>query len=379
MNHKTKNRLSFIINVVFVAVVVALVYLGFKYVIGWVLPFLLAFCIVSLVHPLVNVIKKRLRIKQEIVSLLVMVLIYAVIAVLLFLLVLQIIYLVQTGFTQLMPYYYSTIQPGLIGAGNSITAFVRDLPPQLQEQLTNIQGEVIQQLQSFLVDLSQKGLSLLSGLTGSVPSFLIAFVFTIMLSFFISMQYEKVVAFFKIQLSPRVKGIFSDLRTIIRETILKYLKATLTLMVVTFVELSIGLLVLRTGNAIPIALGIAVFDALPFFGTGAVVIPWVIVELLQGHYSFAVGLLILYAIVTLVRNIIEPKVVGDKLGLNPIVSLVSIYLGFKLFGVIGMIFMPIFTQITMELHKSGTIRLFKEEAPPQKQDQEPPAEEETAQ
>lgn len=359
LTKKVRKRLSFIINVVFVAVVAVLVFLGLKYVLGWVLPFILAFCIVSLVHPLMRLIKKHLRIKQSVVSLIVMVLIYVLVAGLLFLLIMQIAMLVRDGFTQLMPYYNTVIQPALNKAFDSIMAFIHNLPPQWQEQLSNIQGQIFTALQSFLGNLSQWGFDVVSRMTSSVPSFLIAFVFTIMLSFFISMQYETVVEFIKIQLPPRVKGVISDLRSIVKDTIFKYFKAALTLMVITMVELSIGLMFLRTNNAIPIAAGIAVFDALPFFGTGAIMIPWCLIELLQGNYSYGFGLAILYAIVTVIRNIIEPKIVGDKLGLNPIVSLTAIYVGFKLFGVLGMIFMPILTQIVMELHNNGTIRLFK--------------------
>jgi sporulation integral membrane protein YtvI len=173
------------------------------------------------------------------------------------------------------------------------------------------------------------------------------------------MQYDSVADFIGAQLPPRARGVIAELKDIMRITVMRYVSAYVKLMAITFAELSIGLLVLRAPNAVLIAAGIAVFDALPLFGTGAIVIPWVITELVKGNFPFAAGLLILYALVTVIRNIIEPKIVGDKLGLNPIVSLVSIYLGFRLLGVFGMILMPILTQILLELHKRGKIRLFR--------------------
>lgn len=360
MSERTKNRLSFIINVAFIAVVVMLVYLALKYVLGWVLPFMLAFCIVSLVNPLIHVIKKKLGIKQEVVSILVMLLIYLVLGVLLFLIVMQIILLIRDGLTVLPEYYESAVLPTLNNVSRQLMNFVQELPPEWREQLASVQNQVISGLQSFLLDISQRGIAALSSMTGKIPSFLLAFVFTIMLSFFISMQYGKVVEMIKLQMPAKAKKVMSDLRGIVKDTVFKYFRAALTLMGITFVELSVGLLFLRTQYAIPIAAGIAVFDALPFFGTGAIMIPWCLIELLQGNYTYGIGLAILYGVVTVIRNIIEPKVVGDKLGLNPIVSLTAIYLGFKLFGVLGMIVMPILTQITMELHKTGTIRLFRE-------------------
>lgn len=360
LTEKVKRRLAFLINVFFVAVVIALVYLAYRYVIGWVLPFLLAFCIVSLVHPLIRIIKKNLRIKQEVVSVVVMILIYALVGVLIFLAIMQIAIVIRDGFTTLPDYFEQTVQPALLRAGESLAAFVGNLPPEWQEQIASIQDEVIRALQSFLVDLSQRGIGYLTGMTSRLPAFLIAFVFTIMLSFFISTQYEKVVDFFRVQCSPRVKDIIRNLKRIVIDTIFKYFRAALSLMVITFVELSVGLIAIGTKSAIPIAAGIAVFDALPFFGTGAIMIPWCIIELLQGNFRFAFGLMVLYGIVTVVRNIIEPKIVGDKLGLNPIVSLTAIYVGYKLFGVLGMIAMPILTQVAMELHRNGVIKLFQE-------------------
>lgn len=360
MSEKVQKRLSFIINIAYAAVVLALVYLALKYVVGWVLPFLLAFCIVTALNPLIQLIRKNLRIKQEIVSLIVMILIYALLAVLLFLLVMQLFILIRDGLLMLPAYYEQSIQPALTRAGNSLMDFLDRLPPEWQEQIAGFQSEIMKTLQGFLVNLSQWSISAVSSITVSVPSFLISFVFTIMLSFFISMQYGKVVAFLRSQLPDRAAAIVRDLRVIVIETVFKYFKAAITLMVITFVELSVGLMLLRTANAIPVAAGIAVFDALPFLGTGAIMIPWAAVELLQGNYRYAFGIAILYAIVTVIRNIIEPKIVGDKLGLNPIVSLTAIYLGFKVFGVLGMIVMPILTQIVIDLHKKGSIRLFRE-------------------
>lgn len=375
MTDKVKERLSFLINAAYIFVLVLLVYLTFKYIISWIFPFVLAFCIVSLVHPVIRRIKRWLNIRQEVISIAVMVLIYALVGVLIFFLILQVIFLVRDALLLLPDYYSQTVQPSLLKLGESFSAFVRELPPQWQQQLTIMQGEFLRALQSFLLNISQKGISLLSSLTSSVPAFLIALVFTIMLSFFISVQYERVIGFIKSQLPLRAAALASDTRLILADTVFKYIKASLTLAFITFIELSTGLLLLGRKNAIAIAAGIAVFDALPFFGTGAIVLPWAVIELIQGNYPIALGLLVMYGFVAFMRSIIEPKVVGDKLGLNPIVSLMSIYLGFKVFGVLGMICMPILTQIILTLHKSGSIKLFREtvaaDVPAASSEQEP--------
>lgn len=381
MDKPTNKRLSFLINVAYFAVVCLLVYAALKYALGLVLPFLLALGIVTIVTPLVRKLTGWLKIRQSTISLAVMLVMYIVLGSLLLLLVIQIVSGVQYLMDQAPGIYSDYIRPAVMDIWAAISDLIKQLPEAWQKPFAGVEDSLTDTLQNFALDAASgegTGFSLLTGtlptilsisqkslsaLTGSIPNFFIAFIFTIMLSFLIGSQYDKVVAFLKNQMPPKAVQIVRDLKSIIWKTIFRYLGAVLKLMCITFIEMSIGLLILRQPNAILIALIIAAFDALPVFGTGAIVIPWILIKLLLGDYSFALGLLILYVVVTIIRNIIEPKIVGDNLGLNPIVSLVSIYLGFKLFGVFGMIFMPILTQIAIELHKRGTVRLYRESPP----------------
>jgi sporulation integral membrane protein YtvI len=378
MTQKSKNRVDFLINLVYYAAIVVLTYLAVRYVLGWVLPFFLAFCIVSIVNPVIRFVDIKMKFSHRAASVTVMIVIYALVGFLLFELILQLFYVMRDVFSQLPSYYTTTLNPAFTKLGENIEALFNKLPINVTAQLYGLQNDLLGEIQSWLVSVSQSGMSYVSRFTGRIPAFVIAFVFTVMLTFFIGSQYDQVTAFLKAQLPGRLKGMVSELKMVINDIILRYIKAIFKLMLITFVELSIGLLVLRTENAIFIALGIAVFDALPFFGTGAIMIPWALIELIQTNYTFALGLGILYAIVTVVRNILEPHIVGQKLGLNPIVSIVAIYLGFKIFGIFGMIFMPIVTQIALELHKKSVIKLYnpvkmpepeteaaKEEAPPE--------------
>jgi predicted PurR-regulated permease PerM len=145
------------------------------------------------------------------------------------------------------------------------------------------------------------------------------------------------------------------------DTVLRYLRGYLKIMLVTFVELSIGLTILGVSNSIATAFEIAIFDILPVFGSGGILLPWALFQLLSGNMFVGIGLVILYGAITVIRNFIEPKIIGDQLGLNPVISIISIYLGFVWIGVAGMILMPISVQIAISLHKKGIIRLYKEE------------------
>lgn len=136
-------------------------------------------------------------------------------------------------------------------------------------------------------------------------------------------------------------------------------RSYLLIMSITFIELSIGLSVIGIPNAVLIAFMIAIFDILPVLGTGGIMIPWTIITFIQGNYQVSIGILVVYVIVTIVRNILEPKIVGGQLGLHPVVALMSMFIGANLIGVIGLFGFPITLSLLKHLSDTGTIKLFK--------------------
>ena len=120
-----------------------------------------------------------------------------------------------------------------------------------------------------------------------------------------------------------------------------YFRAQGWLLLVTLAIVAVGLLILRRRNALALALMIAVVDALPVFGAGTILIPWGILSLLRGQTSLAVGLLLLYAIASLTRTLLEPRFLGRQIGLHPLLTLAALYAGFRLFGIVGMILVPV--------------------------------------
>lgn len=114
------------------------------------------------------------------------------------------------------------------------------------------------------------------------------------------------------------------------------IKAHLILMIITFIELSIFLSIMRVRNSVIIAAFISLIDILPVLGTGTVLYPWGIISMISGNSALGISLIIAQLIMTIIRNIIEPRIIGTHTGLNPILTLASIYIGTKLFGFIGM-------------------------------------------
>ena len=136
-------------------------------------------------------------------------------------------------------------------------------------------------------------------------------------------------------------------------------------MLITFAEMSIGLSVLKvigaykSGYIFIIAIITAIVDILPVLGTGTVVIPWAVFSLINGSYGLGIGLIVIYACITVIRQIIEPKIVASNLGIPPIVSIMGMYIGLQLFGFIGIFIMPIVITVLKVLNDEGVIHIWR--------------------
>ena len=139
-----------------------------------------------------------------------------------------------------------------------------------------------------------------------------------------------------------------------------YIKAQLILMVITFIEVSIGLLIIGIDYAILLGLLISIIDVFPILGTGTVLIPWALFSFISGNYPLGFSLIILYGIVMLVRQLLEPKIVSGQIGLYPLVTLMSMYIGLQVFGIAGMIMGPIMVLIVRNLQKAGLFKLWND-------------------
>ena len=130
-------------------------------------------------------------------------------------------------------------------------------------------------------------------------------------------------------------------------------------MFITFIELSIALSIIKIQNAVLVALLIALIDIVPILGTGTIMIPWSIIALVNGNLSMAWKTALIYIIITIVRNYIEPKIVGAGFGINPLILLLCMYVGARIFGGIGIVVLPFTIFVLKDLNDKGIIHLFK--------------------
>lgn len=352
-----KNRWQIRASKWFCALVVLMgIYLLLKYAIGILIPFVIAWGIAALVYPLSKKTSAKIRIPQKLCAALYVILILVVLALILFFTVSR------------LAEEVSALMGRLSENGDAISVSLKKLTAPFEKLLSSFPflfgaGEAgdgeslrasVDRVISDVVSESVSGIGArlteaLGRIIAAAPGALIAFLVTLMSCFYLSMDYEKIrdklIGLLPESVSQKVEKGRRRLGGVLR----CYARAYLLLFLLTFAEIFIGLLILRRSYAFLLALVIAVVDILPVLGTGTVLIPWAIVMLISGQYRVGLGLLILYGIVTIVREIAEPHLIGGSLGIHPLASLFFMFAGLKLFGLIGMLLGPFAALLLKEL------------------------------
>ena len=191
------------------------------------------------------------------------------------------------------------------------------------------------------------------------PSLLVDILAAVIASFFLTGSYRQTVAFLMRQIPENQRAILTAACASIRDVTGRLVKAYALLMALTFAELSVGFLVLGVPMGFTAACLITLVDILPVLGTGTILLPWAFGAWTTGSRSLGIGLVCLYLLITVVRQSLEPKVVGLQMGLPPAAALLCMFVGGKVLGLPGIFLFPIGATVLFKLSGNGTIQLFK--------------------
>jgi sporulation integral membrane protein YtvI len=216
----------------------------------------------------------------------------------------------------------------------------------------SIGPNIVSFVANILENLGQTMINVLTAL----PNIAIGLLVAVIAAFFISKDWEKIRKWLGETMPKHSKHLSRSLRNDMQKALFGFVRAQLILISITTVLVIIGLLLLRAPYAIIIGLLIGLVDLMPYLGTGAVFIPWIIFVLLDGNYAFGIGLAILYAVIIIGRHLVEPKIYSSSFGMNPLVTLVCIFVGLKLLGFIGLIVGPIVFLVLLSLKRAGLFR-----------------------
>ncbi|GGC93609.1 sporulation integral membrane protein YtvI [Thalassobacillus devorans] len=355
---------TFLINKIFRFFVVLLTLTGALiltyYAFQYAYPFFFAFLIALFINPAVNFLEERLNFPRGIAVIFLILIFLGLCIGVLILLVVEITngtaYLasvVPQHFQSLVTYIQDFITSTILPIYQRILTIISSLEPSQQEA-------VIGNLQQIGEKMAQQGAAIIQSLLQSIPmiikelpNYFTVLIFSFLGTFFISKDWDKISYRITSIIPSKVVTSFATVLKGLKQALAGFMKAQAILTSITAGTVLCGLLILRVDHAVTIAVITGAIDLMPYVGSGMIFIPWIIYMFLIGNYSLTVGLAILYMLVIIQRQMLEPKLLSTNIGLDPLATLISLFIGFQLFGFLGLIIGPVALVILNTLYQAG--------------------------
>ena len=402
---EVEKKRALIINVIYLAMIIAIGFLVIRYAMGVCFPFLFAFLVALVLQRPKNFLVRKTFLKDGAASVICVFLLLFVVLALVSLLGVRVFSRVQ-DFINYIALQLQNMEAVVENIQKWVLSLIEKAPEFLRNTLHDSVSQLFTKINDYLAsssadtavaatdaavaaaDSAQSSASALSGLLSGnfklswvttpissllstakqIPSVLIAVVITLVASCFMTTEYPKVMAFIRLQFPEHRRNDIDRAKVLLKSSLGKMGKAYALIMLVTFIEMSVGLTVLRligvfqSNYIIMIAVVTAIIDIVPVLGTGTVLIPWAVYSFITGSFGLGIGLIVIYAAITVIRQVIEPKLVAGQLGLSPIVTIAALYFGLKIFGVLGMLITPILVIMLKLLNDEGIIHLWRSPA-----------------
>ncbi len=334
-------------KILIAAAILGLLILGSRYLLPILLPFLMGAGLALAAEPLVSFFTRKTRLPRAAAT-------GIGVTMTLMLLILLIMTLVALLLRELgalagvMPDLEDTAVRGMSLLEQWLLGLVSRAPGSIGSMLTNSVEGLFSDSTALLDQITSRLPGLASGILKGIPDSALGLFTWLLASFMISVRLPRIKALIQAKLPPAWHEKTLPMLHRLKASLLGWLKAQLKLISITFFVLTIGFFILQIPYAPLWALLIALVDALPVLGTGMVLVPWSLVCFLQGDTARGIGLLGIYATAALLRSVLEPKLVGKQLGLDPLVTLAAMYAGFRLFGFGGMIIAPLLAVVLIQ-------------------------------
>ena len=341
-----------ILNIVIPAVEILLVCLLGPKLLKFFMPFVIGWIIALIANPLVRFLESRVRLLRKHSSMIIVVAVLALIIGLGYFLVSRLV-MQAANLAQDLPVLYDMVTDDLKEISVRFASVFSRLPDDVQANWQELVGNIGHAASLLVQKAASPTVEVAGSVAKGIPNALVNIVVTILSAYFFIAEQDKIMEFWRKHLPESVKGYGHYLKTDVKKLIGGYFLAQFRIMFVVAAILIVGFLVLGIKYAFLIGVLVAILDFLPLFGTGTVLIPWAIFKLLSADYALAAGLALLYVLTQVPRQVIQPKIVGDSMGLPPLWTLVFLYLGFKIHGISGMIIAVPIGIFVMNLYQYG--------------------------
>ncbi len=321
-------------------------------IIIWFMPFVTGWIIALIASPLVHFFEKRLKIRRKAGTAFVIISVIALVILAGYLIGAQLVEQIAE-FIGDVPKLWEAAQEDFAQIGEKLSVALKYLPSELQLTINSITGNVQEYFGGIMESISEPTITALGNFVGSLPNIVISVIMSILFAYFYVADKGYLSGLLEKAIPDSVLVRFQMIKRGLTKAVGGYFKAQLKIEVWMYLLLGIGFSILQVKYAFLIAIGVAILDLLPFFGTGTVLIPWAIIKFLSADYKMVIGLLIIWGVGQLARQLIQPKIVGDSVGLAPIPTIILLFVGYRVAGVIGMIIAVPIGIIILNLYEEG--------------------------
>jgi sporulation integral membrane protein YtvI len=361
--NKQKNILLFLLYAAFAGVILLLVYALGKYVVPLITPFIVAWIVALILQPAITFLDKHTRIPKSIITISLLLLLSGSVVFLGYITIKELI-VEFTSISDRITAFLSALKADetkateLIDKINSYVP-IFDVSDLLEGYWENFDENIIELSQKIVTNISSSVMPFLTGTISFVADFFVVAIIFVVAIYYIAIDFKKINRFILYQFRGGTQKYVILIKNQFFSTIWKYLKAYAIIISITFFELLLAFLVLGVEYPYLVALITALVDILPIIGTGTVLVPWGVFSIITGDIFTGIGLIITYIIITIIRQILEPKIVGSYIGMYPLITLIMMYAGLEAFGILGLFAFPIISIILKNLNDSGNITLWR--------------------
>ncbi|MCI9219957.1 MAG: sporulation integral membrane protein YtvI [Lachnospiraceae bacterium] len=347
-----------LVNIAVAAAILAAVLFLLPRVFVFFMPFVAGWIVALMAGPLVHFFEEKIKLKRKAGSAFVIIVIIALVVLLIYVVCAQLFQQVS-GLLGALPEMLEGVEEDFNSIGKSLNGLLAKLPGDIQLNLQGSRLELDNYMGDLLEHLGSPTIEAAGNLAKVLPGIFIGVIMALLSAYFFVAERHQLNDWFRKYMPASVQMRYRIIRRSLGKSVGGYFKAQLKIEVWMYFLLLIGLGILRVNYFGLIALGIAFLDFLPFLGTGTVLIPWAVIRILTAQYKTAIGLLVIWGVGQLARQLIQPKIVGDSIGVPPLPTLFLLYIGYKLGGVLGMILAVPLGLLVYSLYEEGAFDTTK--------------------
>ncbi|MCI6629736.1 MAG: sporulation integral membrane protein YtvI [Lachnospiraceae bacterium] len=358
MKQPYKRYLKVFMNLLLAVVIILLCVFAVPKVLVFFMPFVIGWIIACVANPLVRFFEDKFMIRRKAGSAVVIIAVIALVILAAYLAVSKLIS-ESIGFLNMLPDLWNTMESDFREIGKNLDVMYSRLPQNMQMSIEDLGQQMDEYVADLVKRLGTPTVNAVGNFAKNIPGFVINVIMCLLSSYFFVAEKDYVAQVWNRYMPGAVKHKAAIIMDSLKTAVGGYFKAQFKIECLIFVFLLTGFLILKIPYALLIAFLIAVLDFLPFFGAGAVMVPWAVFKFLSADYKMAIWLLIIWGVGQLVRQIIQPKLVGDSVGVAPLPTLFLLFIGYKCAGVIGIILAVPIGIVLINLNQAGVFDSVK--------------------